>query len=148
MQNMRIQDLERETRELQERVAHARANAKTETVEVQVIPPGYATLDEALAAKNSELESARQALAEIAERRASAEQEFAERTDALDRRTKADEALATLVQQFENTVAAFATAQVAVQLDGGVAQFHSTLSVLDSIVGRLHADIRAALPSR
>lgn len=148
MQNMRIQDLERETRELQERVVHARANAKTETVEVHVVPPGYATLEEALAAKNSELESARLALADISERRANVEQEFEARTDALDRRTKAGDALAALVEQFENTVAAFAKTQMAVQLDGSVAQFHSTLAVIDSIVGRLQADIRAALQSR
>jgi len=148
MHQMRIQDLEREARELQERVAHARANAKTETVEVQVVPPGYATLDEALAAKNSELQSAQSALAEIEARRAGIEQELAKRTEALDRRTKAGDALTALVEHFEKTVATFASTQMAVQMNGNVAEFKSTLTVLDSIVGRLHADIRAALQSR
>lgn len=147
MQQMRIQDLERETRELQERVTNARANARTETVEVHVVPPGFSTLEEALAAKNEELNSARSALADISERRASIEQEIADRTVVLDRKTKAGDALATLVDQFEKTVATFATTQMAVQMDGSVAQFKSTLTVLDSIVGRLHADIRAALQS-
>jgi len=112
------------------------------------VPPGYATLDEALAAKNSELQSAQSALAEIEARRAGIEQELATRTEALDRRTKAGDALTALVEHFEKTVAMFATTQMAVQMDGNVAEFKSTLTVLDSIVGRLHADIRAALQSR
>lgn len=148
VQQMRIDDLERETRELQERMANARSIAKTETVEVAVVPPGYATLEEALSAKNSELESARSALADIEARRQHIEHELAERAEALDRRTKAGDALTALVHQFEKTVAAFATTQMAVQMDGGVEQFQSTLTVLDSIVGRLQADIRAALQLR
>ncbi|WP_423200722.1 Chromosome partition protein Smc (plasmid) [Cupriavidus sp. H19C3] len=148
VQQMRIDDLERETRELQERMANARSIAKTETVEVAVVPPGYATLEEALSAKNSELESARSALADIEARRQHIEHELAERAKALDRRTKAGDALTALVHQFEKTVAAFATTQMAVQMDGGVEQFQSTLTVLDSIVGRLQADIRAALQLR
>lgn len=129
-------------------VANARSIAKTETVEVAVVPPGYATLEEALSAKNSELESARSALADIEARRQHIEHELAERAEALDRRTKAGDALTALVHQFEKTVAAFATTQMAVQMDGGVEQFQSTLTVLDSIVGRLQADIRAALQLR
>ncbi|WP_354678980.1 coiled-coil domain-containing protein [Cupriavidus plantarum] len=148
VQQMRIDDLERETRELQERIANARSIARTETVEVPVVPPGYATLEEALSAKNSELESARSALADIEARRETIEQELAERTDALDRRTKAGDALSALVHQFEKTVATFATTQLAVQMDGSVEQFQSTLTVLDSIVSRLQADIRAALQPR
>ncbi|QET04058.1 hypothetical protein FOB72_18070 (plasmid) [Cupriavidus pauculus] len=148
MQQMRIQDLERETRELQERVASARANARTETVEVPIVPPGYATIEEALAAKNSELEAARSQLADIENRRLGIEQEIKDRASVLDRRAKADGALATLVDQFEKTVSAFAATQLAVQMDGSVDQFQSTLTVLDSIVGRLHADIRAALQTR
>ncbi|MFP3756148.1 hypothetical protein SB751_19825 [Cupriavidus sp. SIMBA_020] len=148
MQQMRIQDLERESRELQERLSNARANARTETVEVHVVPPGFATLEEALAAKNGELNAARSELAGIEDRRASIEQEIEDRTAILDRRTKAGEALATLVEQFEKTVATFATTQMAVQLDGSIDQFKSTLTILDSIVARLHGDIRAALQSR
>nr|WP_315595572.1 hypothetical protein [uncultured Cupriavidus sp.] len=148
MQQMRIQDLERETRELQERVANARANARTETVEVPTIPPGYATLEEALTAKNVALDAARAELADIEGRRAGIEQEIDERTAVLDRRTKAGDALSMLVDQFEKTVATFATTQMAVQMDGSIEQFKSTLTVLDSIVARLHADIRAALQSR
>lgn len=148
VQQMRIQDLERETRELQERVAHARSNAKSETVEVPVVPAGFAALEEALAAKNEELNTARSALAGIEERRAGIEQEIADLTEVLDRRAKAGDALATLVEQFEKTVATFASTQMAVQMDGNVEQFKSTLTVLDSIVGRLHADIRAALQLR
>lgn len=113
-----------------------------------MVPPGYATLDEALTAKNNELASARSALAEIEARRTGIEQELADRTEALDRRTKAGDALTALIEQFEKTVATFATTQIAVQMDGGVDQFKSTTAVLDSIVGRLHADIRAALQPR
>lgn len=147
IEQMRIQDLERERRELQERVANARANGRTETVEVPVVPAGFATLEEALTAKNDELNAAKAALAGIEERRASIEQEIADRSETLSRRTKAADALAMLVDQFERTVSTFATTQMAVQMDGSVEQFKPTLNVLDSIVGRLHADIRAALQS-
>ena len=53
---------------------------------------------------------------------------------------------------FESIVSTFASAQLAVQMvvqgDGNVVQFHPTLKVLDSVVARLHTDIRSALKTR
>ncbi|SDD57606.1 hypothetical protein SAMN05216345_111107 [Cupriavidus sp. YR651] len=142
---MQIDDLEREKRELQERIAFARANARTETVEVPVVPVGYATLEDALAAKNEQISAAHTELADIQSRRNAIESEINERSTVLERRTRASDELSSLVSQFEQIVSTFATAQLAVQMDGNIAEFRPTLTVLDSVVARLHADIRSAL---
>ncbi|MNT49190.1 hypothetical protein D3C72_1860260 [compost metagenome] len=50
--------------------------------------------------------------------------------------------------EFEQVVSTFASVQLAVQMAGDVSEFRPALTVLDSIVSRLHADIRSALNAR
>ncbi|MFC4524756.1 hypothetical protein, partial [Cupriavidus pinatubonensis] len=142
---MQIDDLEREKRELQERMVFSKANTRTDTVEVQVVPPGYALLEDALAAKNDELSAAKAELADIQARRQQIESEITERSSVLDTRAHARDGLAKLLTEFEQIVATFASAQLTVQMAGDISEFRPTLTVLDSIVRRFHADIRSAL---
>ncbi|GAI44294.1 unnamed protein product, partial [marine sediment metagenome] len=145
---MQIDDLEREKRELQERMAFSKANTRPETVEVQVVPPGYASLEDALAAKNDELSAAKAELADIQSRRQQIEDEITERSSVLDKRARARDELAKLVTEIEQVVSTFASAQLTVQMAGDISEFRPALTVLDGIVSRLHADIRSALNAR
>ncbi|MGX6566060.1 hypothetical protein [Cupriavidus necator] len=145
---MQIDDLEREKRELQDRMAFSKANTRPETVEVEVVPPGYATLEDALAAKNDELSAAKAELADIQSRRQQIEHEIAERSSVLDKRARARDELAKLVTGFEQVLSTFASAQLTVHMAGDISEFRPALTVLDSIVSRLHADIRSALNAR
>ncbi|MEN7527667.1 MULTISPECIES: hypothetical protein [unclassified Cupriavidus] len=144
---MQIHDLEQEKQELQSRIAYSKAHARPETVPIEIVPPGYASLEEALTAKNEQLAAAQAELTALQSKRDAIDHEISENQDALDRRTRASESLRKLVQMFESLVSTFASAQLAVQLDGEVEKYRPTLSVLDGIVIRLQADIRAALKS-
>ncbi|RWA55697.1 hypothetical protein AU476_06190 [Cupriavidus sp. UYMSc13B] len=86
---MQIDDLEREKRELQERMAFSKTHSRPETVEVEVVPPGYASLEDALVAKNEEIAAAKAQLNDILAQRQQIESEIAERSTLLDKRTRA-----------------------------------------------------------
>lgn len=145
---MQVADLEREKRELQERITFAKGNVRPESIEVPVVPPGYATLEDALAAKNAELASARTELDNVISQRQRIEEEIAERTAVLDKRARAHDDLAKLVEAFRQAVSSFASAQLTVQMAGDISEFRPTLTVLDGIVGRLQSEIRSAIKAK
>ena len=149
---MQIDDLEREKRELQDRIAYSKTHTRPETVEIEVIPPGFASLQDALAAKNDQIAAANAELASLQQKRDELGSEISEHQSVIESRTNAQAELTKLVSMFESIVSTFASAQLAVQMvvqgDGNVVQFHPTLKVLDSVVARLHTDIRSALKTR
>nr|WP_159373720.1 hypothetical protein [Cupriavidus taiwanensis] len=101
-----------------------------------------------MAAKNDELTTAKAELNNVIAHRHRIEEELAERTAVLDKRARAHDELAKLVDAFRQAVSSFASAQLTVQMAGDISEFRPTLTVLDGIVGRLQSEIRSAIKAK
>ncbi|MBB1631168.1 hypothetical protein [Cupriavidus sp. UME77] len=142
---MAIDETEKENQRLKEAVAVSNAKGKqgTQPNTVEIIPPGYASLEDALTAMNERMSVAKREMDKLLAERARLELEVRDAETRLASSRDVHNELTQLLTDFERLISSFSALQLTVQLENKKDMYQSTFEVLAGFANRLSNDLQA-----
>lgn len=142
---MAIDETEKENQRLKEAVAVSNAKGKqgAQPNTVEIIPPGYASLEDALTAMNDRMSAAKREMDNLLAERTRLEVEVRDAETRLASSRDVHNELTQLLTDFERLISSFSALQLTVQLENKKDMYRPMFEVLAGFANRLSNDLQA-----